>query len=757
MTDLLNLTFNLDDRFNDQSPGSETVVNNNVSLDSVERFSGNASARFNGNINTFLEVDNTSSSFLTFNNNNNLFISFKFFLPRNGEFGLLDKREDVDNRWNFIIDSNSTNDFIQFIAREGGSNIISGSFAQTNLSKFTTNTWHTIEIAIDGNDHVRCWVDKIYLGEITISDNTAVENVGKLQIGRVNKSSTATADFIGFDKYIDDLLITDTIPTDNTVGPFFFDFSSTDDQTGIIWTGEVERLEQFVDSSDNPEDKTIQPNILDPTKFPNNIADFSLATDQLYIAGINPMRKVDDNNILDVGMEGPSSVSFSATNSGSNVDYVITFRDKRLNESTPSPLSSSQGTPSTGSPNTITAPSSPPSNADSYRVYRRNITAGQALHFLLGDDIPLTSNYVDDDSDTPSLSIFAPSQDSILPPIANYITYNKGRQYYGDVGFLNDDNVLGSRFPTRVYFSRINELELLDSSSWFFVGDNDSEAITGLTTFRGNVIIFKERSLILALGDPLDPGFQLPTVSRSIGCVAHQTIKEAGNRLMWLDDEGIYAWSGDANPILISEKIESLIENMPDERKPYATAAVDQELGLYLLSLSLRSTDVNDTILCYNYRDSFKDGQNRWTLWPVETTSLTEGFIGLGRNARAFFTDNQGRLGQFERGLDFQEGIDFTWKSGRFNTFAPGWFTNVKFLTYLIDLIGDGQRFLNVGFELDERGEVLKTFRNPTSNNFKVLVGGRSEYISLVIKGVDIRERLRIYGYQIDGNRIGRR
>jgi hypothetical protein len=740
MAEFVNITFepDVDQRFANTIVGGPPCTNNldNVVIDPSEFFDGEACGRWNNLATSFLQL-NADAKF-NFGSAANLYVRVRFMLLSNGRYGLVSRRFDKDSRWHVIIDtSTSTTPTIEFFANDVATvahNIIYDFSSE--IPTLTLGRWHTLEIMI-ANDTARIWIDGVFLTKNISGANPSVDCAGSaaVRVGYVNEATVASpADEVPFDRYIDSVVFDDAVPSG---------FVNTDtDHYLRTWTGNTERLELFGTA------KVPQPSILGGA-FPNNIPDFENARNQCWIAGIKPMRKVNDEEVIDIGMDGPTAVNFTAGSAGANYSYVITYLDSQGNESPPSPESSVR----TNTTNTISiAALTPPSQAAFWRVYRRNVSAGQALFYLVSDDIALaTTTFADSPSSVVSVSIVAPPFGTIAPYDANYIAYGKGRMYFGDV------EIDSTRHPTRVYYSVINQLEQMNSGDWFYVGDEDSEFITGLVFFRGNLVIFKESSTYIALGDPGEPGFQIVDVDKGIGCVAHQTIKIVDGWLIWLSDEGMYRWNGGGTPELVSENIEPFFEDMPDARKPYASAGVHEELGLYLLSISLTSTTENDTILCYNYRDSFIDGVHRWTRWPVATSSLTEGFVGTGRNQRAFFADTGGKIGLFERGLDLRAGVDFEWQTGRFNPLTPNSTMRIHYITAKIEINGDAPRFLQFGFEPDEYGQILTTFEDPTTRNLKVHSAARCEHISLIMKGLDVRERIRIYGFNIDGSPIGRR
>lgn len=744
MSDLVNITFNtdIDERFANTVPAGAASTPNNLIIDTTEFFEGDASSRWPDGLQTSLTV-NASSGF-NINPANDLYIKMTFMLLENGEYGLIGRRGDKDNNFWCTLDlTTPTSPTLKFYAVYSTTEKfnITNNFASA-IPTLTLGKWHTLELAYDGSaDTLRAWMDGKHLFAVsTVNSGTVTAGGAALDIGRINVSTTTTPDIKEFKGYLDSVIV-----NSNTLAS---QYTGTSDIEVRTWSGGVDKIHSF------SSDITPQPHVLNVTSFPNNIPSFANANNQCYIAGIDPMKKTDGTDVKDIGIPKPvGKPTFSAGSDSAGYDYVVTWLDEDLNESPPSdPTDESRA--SIG--NTINQPSGtgdPPSSAVYWRVYRRHESAGQALFYKVSGDIAIATTTFDDTDTVESLTIAAPLLDRIVPPLANYITYYNNRMYYADVKTSDDEY-----YPTRVYFSDINNLEITADLSWFYVGDDDSEIITGMTTYRGNLIIFKERSIYVVTGDPGANNFNVINLSNSIGCVSHRTIREVGNYLLWFGDEGVYLWSGDATPIIISEYVEPLIERMPDNRKPYATAGVDEELGLYLLSLSIDRTDINDIVLCYNYRDSFKDGEHRWTKWLTPSSCLSQGYIGLGRNQRVFAADYDGRLAQFERGLDYNSGIDFKWKTGRFNPWNTGSNMRVGYATFNMDLVGDAsRRLVSAGYQIDETPEVKVDFQDPTSNNFKIRVGNRGEYLSLFVSGEDIRNRIRFYGFTLDGAPTGRR
>jgi hypothetical protein len=739
MADILNITFNTDaDERLANTVSMGTDVGNNagrVAIDPSEFYDGDACGLFDGEVNTFLEADDVSG--FDFGNGDTVYFRAKIQAVKEGEYAVCSRRESATDRWHILINlETSTLTFYVETTDTVRHNI---SYDFSGDVTLELGKWFIYEMSCNSSGKVRHWINGVLLTDSTYAG--AVAPNAPLRLGYAN-TGDATPNEVGFERYMDSVLWSDTIPAG---------YDADADVDMIVWTGEVNELIEFTSPI------TPQPIINDPSAFPNNIADFTKGNNQLYIAGIKPMLKVQGTEINEVGLTAPGTVTFDGANAGSDFDYVVTWLDGDLNESPSSPVSATRGS----STNTVEQPDSVtvPDNAVYWRVYRRNVAGGQSRHYLVSDDIAIGTDTFDDTGGDENLFTLAPRLSIIVPPVANHVEFSGNRMFYGNVELEN-----GDKYPTRVYYSGVNELEQVGVNSWFYVGQaGDDDYITGMKSHNGILVIFKEKSIWLAIGDPSDPEFQIIPLTQSVGCVAHQTIVEVDGYLLWLSDEAVHAWNSERAPHNISMAIEPLFENMPDLRKAYATAGSDEEIGLYLLSLSLESETENDTVLCYNYRESLKqnlddpNAVHRWTTWDVSVDSLTRGYVGTGRNPRAIFVDKNGKLGIFERGLDLNAGIDFRWTTTRFNPFVVGSPMKIHYATAFMDLIGSGLRYLNFGFEIDEFGVIKSNFRNPTRNNHKIRVGSRADYIALQIEGFDIRNEFKLYGFSVQGSGVGRR
>lgn len=733
----INFDTGLANRFKNIAGVSPAAVNflNRVEIEPIEFFDGDSSGRFSGtqNVPSYLELaTDTKFNFGDAGTAIKLYIRTRFMVLANGVYAFWSRRTDAANRWHVVIDTNT--DDILFFANDGNTvahNVAIDYFAE--IGKLTLGKWHTLEMSSNGSI-VRFFIDGVFVGSDDDAGDLIVDAGGAfVRIGQANISATATENMVYFNGYMDSIIFDDA-----TV------FGSVN-HTGVgglrTWTGNTEKIYDFAT------DLVPHPSIIDRS-FPNNIPDFAVGNNQLYIVGIDEQRKIDNATAVAIGITKPTLPTLDG-GVANNYDYVITFVDGRSNESPPSPRSSQRA----ATTQTITQTLSPvPANAVYWRVYRRNVTAGQAKHYLVKDNLPVATFTWADNIPAGSESLFksAPPQSAFVIPQANYAAFRDTRMYYGYVKLASDQG--GGTFPTRVYYTPPNNLDIIErETSWFYVGVDDSRPLTGLMTYRAATIAFKDNAMHGIIGDPESPDFNIVLISSSIGCVAHLTIKALGSKLIWMAADGVYTYDGGAEPVKVSEDIDRIFNSILDIDKPFATAAIDQEWGLYLLS-------VGGKIFCYHYQDSFRDNVQRWTEWLVGDTVLGAGRIDDTLKDIAFFASLDGRLGHFANGLDLNSGFSPVWQTPFLNSLNNVRLQRVSVSTFIVDSVGPNTKVFDCGFDIrSPEGEIYTRFIDPPRLNLKIHVGARCEYISYIFKGVDLRDPVKLLGINVDGQMIGHR
>lgn len=88
---------------------------------------------------------------------------------------------------------------------------------------------------------------------------------------------------------------------------------------------------------------------------------------------------------------------------------------------------------------------------------------------------------------------------------------------------------------------------------------NTSERVTGLRTFKENLIIFSDKAIYTGVGNPEVNGqpMQIHKVVDGVSCIAPHAIEEAAGSLFFVGAEGLYAFDG-SSVTKISDPINSL-------------------------------------------------------------------------------------------------------------------------------------------------------------------------------------------------------
>ncbi len=188
------------------------------------------------------------------------------------------------------------------------------------------------------------------------------------------------------------------------------------------------------------------------------------------------------------------------------------------------------------------------------------------------------------------------------------------------------------------------------SLSYAYLMENDNSPITGYGFLGEHLVIFKQDSIwiMLSIGENATTGVEhyLPKrVVAGVGCVAPQSIREVRGRLIFLAEDGLYAFNGSPDVKKVTEdelgndRLGDTIESIADGKRETASAAIWRTKGHYLLSISVAG-GANDKVIAWNYVD------DTWCLWDnIEAQHWLED-EGTRNNERLFFGDSTGRVYQ---------------------------------------------------------------------------------------------------------------
>lgn len=227
------------------------------------------------------------------------------------------------------------------------------------------------------------------------------------------------------------------------------------------------------------------------------------------------------------------------------------------------------------------------------------------------------------------------------------ITAAKYVEQYNNYLFLANVTANGVYYPTRIYWSNLQDPTTWLTTSFIEVSENDGQQITGMKVLGNNLIIFKTRSIYIIsfTGDP-DVPFILQgggKANSDVGCVSHFSIQEVQNGLMFFASDGLYYFDG-FNSQKVSDRINPTILGLNQTRLTQARSLVQRNKHRYMLSVPSSSSSNNDTIIVWD--------------WYLNAFSI---YIGMSPAAMCT-TYN----------LGYQEGIYFGDYSGFYYTMDTG-------------------------------------------------------------------------------------
>lgn len=183
---------------------------------------------------------------------------------------------------------------------------------------------------------------------------------------------------------------------------------------------------------------------------------------------------------------------------------------------------------------------------------------------------------------------------------------------------------------------------------------NDGEDIVALLSGAGHVTVFFPNSSHELYGtSPSDFSFQY--VAEDFGAINDQSITLLGGLMYFLDETGIYTYSGGTRPSkAFSRDVQWYIENMNKSAKQYCCMGQD---GRYMyVGIPMTSNTVADTLLVYDTQEQV------WNVWnDLQPTHMIRSGDAL------VLADTQGRIMQIGGTTNGGVAINWEWQSKPFS------------------------------------------------------------------------------------------
>lgn len=228
-------------------------------------------------------------------------------------------------------------------------------------------------------------------------------------------------------------------------------------------------------------------------------------------------------------------------------------------------------------------------------------------------------------------------------PPCKYITFFAGRLWVA--GLLNEPYTI--RWSAAAPFHRV-----WTALAFEYLMEADNSPITGMAPLGEHMIVFKQDSIwaMIPVGANPATGVESYTpkqVVTGIGCVSNASIKQVRGELVFLSEQGIYAFNGTPAIRKVTERgpggpdrLRITMASISKPKRSSAAAAHWKSQGCYLLSFSTRG-GANDTTVVWEY------GRDRWWVWDnIEAQHWLED-EGVGDDECLYFGDSAGRIYRF--------------------------------------------------------------------------------------------------------------
>ena len=160
---------------------------------------------------------------------------------------------------------------------------------------------------------------------------------------------------------------------------------------------------------------------------------------------------------------------------------------------------------------------------------------------------------------------------------------------------LNDNST--TKYPSRIWWSNLPSGSPLaitwSATNYADINPDDNDQITWGEPFGTKLLIFKEDGLYNWTFGQVEPDRII-----DVGTPQGLTVKQTQGIVFFTNKYGVYAYTGSAQPLLISKKVQNFINAIPDLTKMRAEIDHDHYY-LYIGDVTVRGITYSNTMLVY--------------------------------------------------------------------------------------------------------------------------------------------------------------
>jgi hypothetical protein len=201
----------------------------------------------------------------------------------------------------------------------------------------------------------------------------------------------------------------------------------------------------------------------------------------------------------------------------------------------------------------------------------------------------------------------------------------------------------------------------------------DSDPITGLAAFQGNVVCFKQASVWQVAGTAA-ANFYVRRIKRGVGCVNDRSIVEANDILYFGGQDDIYRYDG-GDFQRIGKKVKDNYRGREFSRDRFMIAEHNQELGMILFQWTPGGGSANTDGAALFYEHSTTMGTLSWCPWSFGATGMAS--MARLKNPTTqqvvlVYGFENGSVGEIVGYSDDGLPIEFYWTGPRVDAEFPG-------------------------------------------------------------------------------------
>lgn len=342
------------------------------------------------------------------------------------------------------------------------------------------------------------------------------------------------------------------------------------------------------------------------------------------------------------------------------------------------------------------------------------------------------------------------------PPKAVLLAWRQERMFY-----VTENS-------TRLWFSASGIPDYVSPFDFVEVGRGDGQAIRAILPFREQLVILKDRSLWVLVGESRGT-FQVQRMSDRVGCSSHRAVAEADDGLLYFAGElGIHRWNGQF-PEDLHYGIRDTYYGLNQDRLKHMALAVDPEDQRIVLSVTQTGQTEQDRWLVLNYRRPGIQVEGGvifdWTLWDLLATCFELDPMVAGASdtyrRKLRFGRTGGIIATF-RGddgtvlTDNGTGITWFWEGPKLGL-GTGRDKRFKYLTAEFEKVSVAST-VSLGYKVDEEASATDvTFDQATLTRKVQAVRRRGHYLRPRFSASASTVETRVLTYALNFDHVGRR